>query len=350
LKKCMIGMREIKYMGHIISSNGLKPDPEKISSIVNMNAPQNKTELQRFLGFVNYLGKFLPRLSEISAPLRSLLKDDAVWVWEKLHDDTFHELIKMVTSAPTLQNFDFDKPVTVQCDASQFGLGASLLQGGKPVAYISRTLSKTEALYAQIEKECLAVVYALDRFEQYLFGKPDVTVETDHKPLETIFKKPLTSAPKRLQRMLLRLQRFPFNVIYKPGKSMLIADFLSRAPMIRNKQYQEKDVQIFSSDTLRTQSHLPIYPSMLLSKVPNSVVKKWDCKKLGYKKSYDRGTKKLHPLIGQDVWVKQRPQLENEPWVEGKVVKKEGRREGRRKYEVEVNGKSYVRNRRFLRE
>lgn len=209
----MIGMKEIKYMGYIVSADGLKPDPEKISTIRNMKAPQNKEELQRFLGFVNYLGKFVPKLSDVSAPLRSLLKEGNLWIWEKTHDETFKKLVHLVTSSPTLKYFDIEKPATVQCDASQFGLGASLMQDGKPVAYISRTLSKAESSYAQIEKECLAVVYALERFEQYLFGKHDITVETDHKPLETIFKKPLNSAPKRLQKMLLRLQRFNFNII-----------------------------------------------------------------------------------------------------------------------------------------
>src|SRR5436190_1919486 len=118
------------------------------------------------------------------------------------------------------------------------------MQEGQPVAYASRTLTATESSYAQIEKECLAIVFGLQRFEQYVVGRNDVLVETDHKPLESIFKKPLISAPKRLQRMLMRLQRYNFNVIYKPGSLLFVADFLSRSP-IQDVSIEEDNTLIF---------------------------------------------------------------------------------------------------------
>ena len=116
----------------------------------------------------------------------------------------------------------------VSCDASQHGLGAVLLQEGRPIAYASRALTSAETRYAQIEKELLAVVYALEKFHQYTYGST-VEMESDHKPLESITKKPLCHAPPRLQRMLLRLQRYDFMIVYKPGKEMVIVDALSRA-------------------------------------------------------------------------------------------------------------------------
>ncbi|XP_054289748.1 uncharacterized protein K02A2.6-like [Macrosteles quadrilineatus] len=248
MNKCKIGLKEVKYMGHVLSSDGLKADPDKISAVSNMKEPQNKEEAQRFLGFINYLSKFLPGLSEVAVPIRTLIKEDVKWTWQELHSLAFKKLVNMVTNSPTLQYYNKDSPVTLQCDASQFGLGASLLQNGKPVSYISRTLNPTECHYAQIEKECLAVLFAFERFEQYLFGKCDITVETDHKPLETIFKKPLVNAPKRLQRMLLRLQKFTFTVVYRPGKTMLLADFLSRAPETKYEcSMQDNSVMIFET-------------------------------------------------------------------------------------------------------
>ena len=117
----------------------------------------------------------------------------------------------------------------MQCDASQSGLGAAMLQNGQPIAYASRALSPAETRYAQIEKELLAIVYACQHFESYIYGRDTVQIETDHQPLVSIVLKPLNSAPSRLQRMLLKLQKFNLKVTYKNGKSMYLADTLSRA-------------------------------------------------------------------------------------------------------------------------
>ena len=134
-----------------------------------------------------------------------------------------------------LKFYDVTQPVTLQCDASQAGLGATILQQGQPVAFASRALTETEQNYAQIEKEMLAIVYGCERFDQFLYGK-EVSVESDHKPLETIMKKPLHKAPKRLQRMMLVLQKYDLKVAYKPGRHLYIADTLSRAYINSDKE------------------------------------------------------------------------------------------------------------------
>jgi transposase InsO family protein len=134
----------------------------------------------------------------------------------------------MVTNAPLLQYYDPSKELTIQCDASQSGLGAALLQEGAPVAYASRAMTEVEQRYAQIEKEMLAMVFSLEKFNQYTYGRK-VTVMTDHKPLESILKKPLMKAPKRLQAMMLRLQKYDIEAVYLQGKKMYLADTLSRA-------------------------------------------------------------------------------------------------------------------------
>ena len=218
--KCRFGIKEIKYVGHILSSEGVKPDNEKIEAIVHMPTPNCKGDIERFLGMITYIAKFVPNLSEMSAPLRELLKKDTLWFWSKQHDKAFEQLKDLVTKAPMLKFYDVKKPVKVSVDASQKGLGAVVLQDEGPVAYASRALTPTEQNYAQIEKEMLAIVYGLERFHQYVYGRNIVEVETDHKPLEAIVRKPLVNAPPRLQRMLMRLQRYNTNISYKPGKQI----------------------------------------------------------------------------------------------------------------------------------
>ena len=163
----------------------------------------------------------------MSEPLRKLTEKDAVFVWESQQQEAFEAI--MISSAPVLKYYDVASETTIQCDASESGLGATLLQDGQPIAFASRSLSAVERQYAQIEKECLSIVFACSRFNQYIHGRDLTTVETDHKPLVPIFQKSLHSAPKRLQRMLLRLQRYNLHVKYLPGPQMFIADMLSRA-------------------------------------------------------------------------------------------------------------------------
>ena len=164
--------------------------------------------MYRDLGLAQYLAKFMPHLSDITKPLRDLTRQDCEWMWHTTQQAAVDELKKAVTSAPVLRYYDLKEEVTIQCDASQSGLGAALLQNGQPVAYASRALTSAETRYAQIEKELLSIVFACDRFEAYIYGRDNVHVETDHKPLESIVVKPLNCAPKRLQRMLLRLQKY----------------------------------------------------------------------------------------------------------------------------------------------
>ena len=177
---------------------------------------------------MNYLAKFLPKLSEIMEPIRRLMRKDTQWHWSEEQDSAFQKIQHMVTQAPVLSYYDPCSELTIQCDASQGGLGAALLQNGRPIEYASRALTETEKRYAQIEKEMLAIVFSLERFNQYTFGR-HVNVESDHKPLEIILLKPLSRAPRRFQSMMMRLQKYDFTVHYERGKNMHLADTLSRA-------------------------------------------------------------------------------------------------------------------------
>ncbi|XP_059061148.1 uncharacterized protein K02A2.6-like, partial [Achroia grisella] len=244
--KCKFGLDEIKYLGHRITKNGLCPDDSHISAIKNMPIPKNKKDVERFLGMITYVSTFIPNLSDRTLPLRELLKKDISWHWNERHEECFNYLKTCLLKRPVLQYYSMNKHIVISVDASKSGLGACLMQDNLPVCYASKSLTETEQRYAQIEKELYACLFACERFNVYIYGRSDVTIETDHKPLISIIKKPTVDAPLRLQRMLLRLQRYTFNLIYKPGKHLYIADTLSRA----YEQNSEDDISHTDQDEM----------------------------------------------------------------------------------------------------
>lgn len=233
-EKMKLELEEVEYHGHLLSARGIRPNPKRIEAIKKMPTPHDVKAVQRLLGSVNYMRNFLPNLSKIAEPLRRLEDKDVEWHWTEVHEEALNEIKNLLTSPPILKYFDVKKEVRIQCDSSEKGNGACLLQEGQPIAYTSRALTKTEINYAQIEKEMLAIVNACDKFDQYIFGRKAI-IETDHKPIEAIYKKPLYMAPKRLQRMLLKLQKYDLDIVFKPGKELFIADTLSRAFLKNNE-------------------------------------------------------------------------------------------------------------------
>jgi hypothetical protein len=226
--KFKLRLAETPFMGNLLTSEGLKPDPNKVAAVKKMQRPTDVAGVRRLVGFVNYLARFLKQLTDIIQPIRQLMRPEIEWHWTHAQEEAFTKMKEAVASAPVLCYFDPGKETTVQCDASDTGLGAALMQEGQPVWFASRALSDTERNYAQIEKELLAIVFGMERFNQLTYGRK-VTVESDHKPLEVIYKKPLMAAPKRLQSMLLRLQSYDIEITYKQGREMYLADTLSRA-------------------------------------------------------------------------------------------------------------------------
>ena len=148
----------------------------------------NTTELSiytclRLIGTVQYLGKFVKGLTDLTAPLRELTRKDSEFTWNESHTKAERAIHVKLSNAPVLRYYDMAKSVTIQADASQTGLGAALMQDGQPISYASRAMTDTEQNYAQIEKELLAIVFACERFNDYIYGRNVVHVETDHKPL-----------------------------------------------------------------------------------------------------------------------------------------------------------------------
>ena len=216
-------------MGNLVSSKGLKPDQKKVEAIVGIPKPTNVPSLQRLLDKIKYLAQYILNKSTITAPLRgSLKKEVSEWNWTFEHGSTMNKLHEALTSEPVLSYYDVTKPVTIQADASQSGLGACLVQDGNPIAYVSRSMTSAEER-ANRKKEMLAISFATKKFHQYIYGKPSIHVQTDHKPLESILKKPMCKALPRLQRLMLMLQPYDLVVLYVPGKYMYLTNTLSRA-------------------------------------------------------------------------------------------------------------------------
>ena len=194
-KKVKLRVPEVSYVGHVFSAEGLKPDPDKIRAISEMPPPSDKEGVLRILGTVNYLDKFIEHKANLQEPISQLTQKDVAFVWEKPQQEAFDKLKSVITSAPVLAYFDNSKETVLSVDASSTGLGAVIMQEGKPVAFRSKTLTPLEKMYANIERELLAIVWGAQKFHTYAYGR-SVIVETDHKPLESIFRKPLNEIKK----------------------------------------------------------------------------------------------------------------------------------------------------------
>ena len=206
-KKLELKHPRVSFFGAKYSAEGMHPCPKKIQGITEMSPPIDKQQLASFIGMVTYMGNFMPHLSYQTEPLWAVLKQDSVFHWDQMANSSFQKIKDLIakTAAQPLRYYDRTKPVVVQADVSQRGLGVCLLQEGQPIAFASKSLTDTETRYANIERELLAIVFTCQRLNTYVLGRP-FTVESDHKPLEMIHQKSLASAPPRLQQMLLQLQ------------------------------------------------------------------------------------------------------------------------------------------------
>ena len=263
--KCSFGVSEVSFLGHLISESGIKVDPKKVEAITHMPIPSNKTELQRFLGMINYLGKFIPNLAQETAPLRLLLKKETMYVMQGPQIEAIKKLKSLVTDSPVRKFYNPNAPIRLRTDASIEGLGAMIEQkfDGQwhPIAYGSRSLGPSERNYAPIERETLSVVFGCTHFHEFLYGHTFV-VKNDHQPLKTIFTKSIIECPPRIQRFFMALQKYDFKVEYEPGKYMVVSDALSRASL------DEKTPEVSLNDMTHhvhcIMSNLPVSQSRLI--------------------------------------------------------------------------------------
>ena len=251
-KKCEFKKSDITYLGEKIGVHGNQPDPEKVKAVVNMPNPNCKTDVQRMLGLVNYLTKFVPNLSVQTSNMRQLLKDNIEWSWEHEHQVEWNSIKDSLKQEPVLKFFDPQLPIKLSSDASKDGIGAAMLQLHEgnwfPVAYASRSMTSAEKNYAQIEKELLGMVYATQKFHEFVYGVQAI-IETDHKPLITLKDKPICDLTPRLQRLMLKMRKYDLEFQYTPGRKLVIADTLSRA-------YQEGNTEAGLDEEIEVQVHL----------------------------------------------------------------------------------------------
>jgi hypothetical protein len=244
-KKCQFKQQEIVYLGEKIGVKGVEPDTEKVKAIINMPDPKSQKDVQRMLGLVNYLTKFMPNLSVQTSHMRTLLRDDVEWTWQEEHQKEWDSIKASLQKEPVLQFFDTALPIKLSSDASKDGLGAALLQCRNgywhPVAYASRSMTNAEKNYAQIEKELLGIVFATQKFHEFVYGV-SVIMETDHKPLIAMKEKPICDLGPRLQRLMLKLRKYDLNFQYTPGRKLVLADALSRAYQ-KNTENTDNDLE-----------------------------------------------------------------------------------------------------------
>ncbi|XP_062610353.1 uncharacterized protein K02A2.6-like [Saccostrea cucullata] len=239
-EKCEFNKTQIEFYGYVFSSEGISADPRKVDAIKNSEIPSNASEVRSFLGMTNYVGRFIPNYSTITAPLRELTKQNVKFEWQPNQQKAFDMLKRELTSDKVMAYFDPSKETTMIVDASPVGLGALLTQEGKVISYGSRALNDVETRYSQTEREALAVVWGCEHFHLYLFGQ-DFKVISDHKPLEAIFNNPHSKPPARIERWRLKLQPYHFGLQYRPGKTNA-ADYMSRHPSKSTKINSLSDI------------------------------------------------------------------------------------------------------------
>ncbi|XP_059059434.1 uncharacterized protein K02A2.6-like [Achroia grisella] len=235
-EKCSFFVNKVKYLGYIIDKDGIHADPDEVTPILNMAIPRDISELRSFIGMVNFYSRFIKNLSMDLHPLYYLLKKDILWEWGKRQQYAFDKVKRRLSETAALCHYEPEAALIVTCDASARGLGAVLAQrtadGERPVMFASRALTPAELNYSQIQKEALAIVFAVKKFHQYLYGRP-FKLRTDHKPLVTIFG-PQHGIPSmtasRLQRWALILTAYDFDIEYVRS-SENVADALSRMIM-----------------------------------------------------------------------------------------------------------------------
>jgi transposase InsO family protein len=230
LEKCKFCQSKVKYLGYVVDSNGLHPDPEKVQAIVNVASPQNVKDVRSFIGTASWYRRFVPQFASTLAPLTGLTKKDAKWNWTPECELAFRQVKDCLINAPVLQCPDFSRTFVLQTDASAFGVGAVLTQnfddGERVICYLSRSLTATERKYSTTERECLAVIWAVEKLRHYLEGF-HFKVITDHHSLLWLHR--LKDPQGRLARWALRLQPYDYEILHRKGKEHIVPDFLSRS-------------------------------------------------------------------------------------------------------------------------
>ena len=260
IDKCEFLRKEVEFLGHVVTSKGIRPNSKKIEAIQKFKIPKTQREIKSFLGLLGYYRKFIKNFAKITKPMTKCLKKNEKIEHTKEFIDCFNTCKNILTSEPVLAYPDFKKPFELTTDASNYAIGAILSQDNHPICYASRTLNPAEVNYSTIEKELLAIVWSCKYFRPYLFGHK-FTILTDHKPLQWLFS--LKEPNSRLVRWRLKLEEFDYTIQYKKGKLNQAADALSRNPVDLNPIETEStynnpgDVDTIIEEFIRKEQEMP---------------------------------------------------------------------------------------------
>ena len=285
-EKCEFMRPSVSYLGHRIDETGLHPLQDKIQAIQNAPTPKTVQQLKSYLGLLTYYGKFLPNLSSLLSLLYRLLRKDTPWKWDKEKEEVFNKSKNLLTATKFLAHFDSSLPLTLACDASAHGIGAVLahkMPDGteRPIGYASRTLTKPEQNYSQLEKEGLSCIFGIKKFHVYLFGHPFELV-TDHKPLLGLLKEGRSTSPQasaRIKRWSLFLSSYEYKLVFRNTESHANADALSRLPLLEEPAESDTPPEIVEhlEDSLVTAADIRTWTRKdpNLSKVLQYIMQGW---------------------------------------------------------------------------
>ena len=228
--KMQFRLPQVSFFGHQWSAKGLSPDPKKIAAVKRMNLPRDVETMRSFLGLVNYLNRFSLCLAELSEPLREICRQDVEFELTESVHVAFSRTKEEISKNVTLPYFNPGRPTTLQTDASKKGLGA-VIQDSRPVMFGSQSLTGAEKNYQNLERECLVTIWGMEKFHYFLYGK-QFTLETDQKPLVSIYRKHMVDISPRIQRLIMRSFPYqPFDVHCRKGVEIPLADALSRVTL-----------------------------------------------------------------------------------------------------------------------
>lgn len=271
-EKCTFAAPNIEYVGHIINAEGINPSEKRLEPLKLMPRPTDVRQVEAFIGKINYYNKFIKNFSEIAAPLNELRHKGAKFVWTNRQETAFQALKSQLLCATRLVHYSEDRPIILATDASQYGVGAVVSHrfpdgSEHPIAFASKTLTKSQQAYGQIEKEALSIIYGVTKFHQYLYGR-EFELLTDHKPLTTIFhpcKKLPVATLHRLQRWAIALQGYKYNIQYRSTHKHANADALSRLPIGKDKNFDDYEEGLTDGDQVNQSAldELPVNSSLV---------------------------------------------------------------------------------------
>ncbi|XP_055910825.1 uncharacterized protein K02A2.6-like [Eupeodes corollae] len=256
-EKCHLAQDKLEYVGHEIDAKGIRPTEKRIEAIKLMPEPKNITELESFIGKINYYNKFIQNFSSKASALNQLRRHDKKFVWGTEQSTAFNLLKNDIINAVQLIHFDENVPLVLATDASKTGIGAVLSHRysdgtEKPISFASKTLNEHQAKYSQIEREALSIIFGVTRYHQYLYGRQFILL-TDHQALVTLFhpsKKLPVMTLHRLQRWAIILQAYSYTIHYRNTKNHANADVLSRLPMGDDIEFDNREKKMFTVDQI----------------------------------------------------------------------------------------------------